>query len=169
MKTARLLITAIMMIGISLSASAQDKIDRVIEQLERTDGVSVTYTEKRNPKTKKTYKSSKVITFTDVTMANRLMKAMKEERENAIEISQVNKSINMLKFGDNDTYTKYTLINDGKSWTITVVLRALKHYPADQLGMINLNDFNSLQSLESLESLEGLEGFDWMIAGATKN
>lgn len=155
-----------MMIGISLSASAQARIDRVIERLEELDGVSVTYTEKRNPKTKKIYKSSKVITFSDASMAKQLMEAMKQERENAIEISQVNKSINMLKFGDNDTYTRYTLMNDGKSWTITVVLRALKHYPADQLGMINLNDFNSLQSLEALESLEG---FDWMIAGASEN
>lgn len=163
MKTARLLITAIMMIGISLSATAQARIDRVIERLEEMDGVSVTYTEKRNPKTKKTYKSSKVITFSDASMAKQLMEAMKQERENAIEISQVNKSINMLKFGDNDTYTKYTLMNDGKSWTITVVLRALKHYPADQLGMINFGDLNSLQALESLE------GFDWMIAGATEN
>lgn len=155
-----------MMIGISLSASAQARIDRVIERLEELDGVSVTYTEKRNPKTKKIYKSSKVITFSDASMAKQLMEAMKQERENAIEISQVNKSINMLKFGDNDTYTRYTLMNDGKSWTITVVLRALKHYPADQLGMINLGDFNSLQSLEGLESLEG---FDWMIAGASEN
>lgn len=152
-----------MMIGISLSASAQARIDRVIERLEEMDGVSVTYTEKRNPKTKKTYKSSKVITFSDASMAKQLMEAMKQERENAIEISQVNKSINMLKFGDNNTYTKYTLMKEGKSWIITVVLRALKYYPADQLGMINLGDLNSLQALESLE------GFDWMIAGATEN
>lgn len=152
-----------MMIGISLSASAQARIDRVIERLEELDGVSVTYTEKRNPKTKKIYKSSKVITFSDASMAKQLMEAMKQERENAIEISQVNKSINMLKFGDNNTYTRYTLMKEGKSWIITVVLRALKYYPADQLGMINLGDLNSLQALESLE------GFDWMIAGATEN
>lgn len=158
MRRLRLLLTGIAMAVVSLSSTAQEKIDRVIEKLENTDKVTVTYTEKRNPKTKKTYKSSKIITFSDATMAKQLREAMKQESENAIEISQVNKAIKVLKFGDGNMSKKYTLIESGNTWTLTVVKQVLSYYPASELGMINFDD-GTLNGLDGLT--DRLANIDW--------
>ena len=64
MKTLTSIIYFMLISSMTFVASAQSNIDKAIAEIENNPKADITCSEKRNPKTKKAYKISKVIRFT---------------------------------------------------------------------------------------------------------
>lgn len=137
MKHLKVIFIAIAAACATLSVSAQSHIESVITQMENSKGATVTYTEKRDPKTKKPYKSTKVITISDKNLIQKLQQALKRDEPNAVEIIRVNDNFSTLKFIDNGIKSEYSVsktVDDGPwdgSWTIIITKRITKSWAKD--------------------------------------
>lgn len=70
------------MIGlIAAPAMAQKNIDKLVEELEKRDDVSISLVTNRNPETRKVTNVIKSISFNDATMAKRLIEAFDKDEE----------------------------------------------------------------------------------------
>ena len=153
MKHLKVILIAIVATCATLSASAQSLIESVIAQIEKSKGVMVTYTEKRDPKTKKPYKSTKIITLSDKNLIQKLQQALKKDEPNAVEITRVNNNFSTLKFIENNIKSEYSVsktVDDGPwdgTWTIIVTKKSTN----TDYKVISGNGFSI-----DLSSLEGL-------------
>ena len=105
-----ILITVALLLG-SSCATAQSRIDRLVEELEE-EGCDVNTVVKRDPKTKQVYSTVKSLTFysKDSKYANRLKEAFKKDAEDAVTESVSNHGNNyMLKFHDGKKRSTYML------------------------------------------------------------
>lgn len=110
----------------SLMAVAQGKIDKAVAEVEKSQGVSITCTEKRDPETKQVYKMSKVIKFTDKRLATKVTEAIIAESENAIEYTRIDTEIYQVIFVDGDRRMEYYIAKYDKntdSWVLVVDIR----------------------------------------------
>lgn len=113
----------------SLMAVAQGKIDKAVAEVEKSQGVSITCTEKRGPETKQVYKMSKVIKFTDKRLATKVTEAIIAESENAIEYTRIDTEIYQVIFVDGDRRMEYYIAKYDKntdSWVLVVDIRKTK-------------------------------------------
>lgn len=113
----------------SLMTVAQGKIDKAVTEVEKSQGVSITCTEKRDPETKRLYKMSKVIKFTDKRLANKVTEAIIEESENAIEYTRIDSDIYQVIFIDGDRRIEYYIAKYDKntdSWVLVVNIKKTK-------------------------------------------
>ena len=104
------LIFAIMISAMALSASAQSKIDNLIEKFEKRNDVETTYTERRTPK-RQLYKVSKILIFRDQGYYNQLVKAFEDERDNSVSAVKTSSQITY-KFQNKKGTSTYTLTRD---------------------------------------------------------
>ena len=74
------LLTLIAVVASSVNISAQANIDRLVRDLEKEQNVQVTYTEHRNPKTKKIIKQNTILNGNSESQARKLWKAFESER-----------------------------------------------------------------------------------------
>lgn len=110
----------------TLMAVAQGKIDKAVAEVEKSQGVSITCTEKRDPETKQVYKMSKVIKFTDKRLATKVTEAIIAESENAIEYTRIDTDIYQVIFVDGDRRMEYYIAKYDKntdSWVLVVDIR----------------------------------------------
>ena len=110
----------------TLMAVAQGKIDKAVAEVEKSQGVSITCTEKRDPETKQVYKMSKVIKFTDKRLATKVTEAIIAESENAIEYTCIDTEIYQVIFVDGDRRMEYYIAKYDKntdSWVLVVDIR----------------------------------------------
>lgn len=110
----------------TLMAVAQGKIDKAVAEVEKSQGVSITCTEKRDPETKQVYKMSKVIKFTDKRLATKVTEAIIAESENAIEYTRIDTEIYQVIFVDGDRRMEYYIAKYDKntdSWVLVVDIR----------------------------------------------
>lgn len=117
---------AILLAMSTLMAVAQGKIDKAVAEVEKSQGVSITCTEKRDPETKRLYKMSKVIKFTDKQLAAKVTDAIIEESENAIEYTRIDSEIYQVIFIDGDRRIEYYIAKYDKntdSWVLVVDIR----------------------------------------------
>lgn len=63
---------------------AQKNIDKVVEELEKSDEASINSVTKRDPKTRKVTRMIKTFSLTDIKMAKRLIAAFEKDEEYAI-------------------------------------------------------------------------------------
>lgn len=113
----------------TLMAVAQGKIDKAVAEVEKSQGVSITCTEKRDPETKQVYKMSKVIKFTDKRLATKVTEAIIAESENAIEYTRIDTEIYQVIFVDGDRRMEYYIAKYDKntdSWVLVVDIRKTK-------------------------------------------
>ena len=116
----------------TLMAVAQGKIDKAVAEVEKSQGVSITCTEKRDPETKQVYKMSKVIKFTDKRLATKVTEAIIAESENAIEYTRIDTEIYQVIFVDGDRRMEYYIAKYDKntdSWVLVVDIRKTKRSP----------------------------------------
>lgn len=113
----------------TLMAVAQGKIDKAVAEVEKSQGVSITCTEKRDPETKQVYKMSKVIKFTDKRLATKVTEAIIAESENAIEYTRIDTEIYQVIFVDGDRRMEYYIAKYDKntdSWVLVVDIKKTK-------------------------------------------
>ena len=68
----------------TIGAMAQKNIDKVVEELEKSDEASINSVTKRDPKTRKVTRMIKTFSLTDIKMAKRLIAAFEKDEEYAI-------------------------------------------------------------------------------------
>lgn len=102
---------------IGLGAYAQDRIDRVIADLESKNDVETTYSERRTAKKHKLYRITTVLNFNKEEYYKRLAKAFEDEREKAVSAVKTRTS-HSYRFTDNKGTSTYTLTRNSivKSW-----------------------------------------------------
>lgn len=115
MKVRNLLILIAVLVG--LSASAQGRIDRVIDDLEKKNDVETTYTERRTAKSHKLYRITMILDFKKDEYYNRLAKAFEEERDKSVSAVKT-RDQRTYKFVDNKGTSTYTLYKNSvvKTW-----------------------------------------------------
>lgn len=102
----------------ALPAAAQDKIDKVLADLERKDDVTTTYSERRTRKKHKLYRITSVLTFTNKAYYQRLEKAFEDERANAVSAIKNNGARNY-RFKGNKTESSYSLSHNNGKYTVS--------------------------------------------------
>lgn len=147
------------------SLSSQSKIDAVVAKYENKIQ-NITFSEKRNPKTKKVYKSTRFLVINDENIANELNKAINEERENAIEFNSVynNGTIMNIVFKENETKLEYSLIThkteNGNIWHLSIEKTISANRPAHSYNLEILNELG--YEVDSLVyNLKDLKGFNY--------
>ena len=85
MKTWMKCMVACMMLFVgTIGVMAQKNIDKVVEELEKSDEASINSVTKRDPKTRKVTRMIKTFSLTDIKMAKRLIAAFEKDEEYAI-------------------------------------------------------------------------------------
>ena len=85
MKTWMKCMVACMMLFVgTMGVMAQKNIDKVVEELEKSDEASINSVTKRDPKTRKVTRMIKTFSLTDIKMAKRLIAAFEKDEEYAI-------------------------------------------------------------------------------------
>lgn len=135
MKTLTSIIYFMLISSMTFVASAQSNIDKAIAEIENNPKADITCSEKRNPKTKKAYKISKVIRFTGEEEFQKVKKAFIKDSQNAIEYTRQDGKMYHLIFKENNCSMEYLLKRDiddcewkGKC-LITVEIKNKDNYP----------------------------------------
>ncbi len=119
---ARTIISAIALLCIAISASAQAKIDKYIEDMEKRPDVETTYTERRAPRKKKLVRISRIMNFQNPKYYQQLIKAFEDERDNTVSASKTDKMMTY-RFENNKGTSTYSLTwGQGYSAPYTLVM-----------------------------------------------
>lgn len=103
------------------TASAQQQLNDLIDQMTKNSNCEVIYSEMRNPETHKVTSSSYVINSSDMELYDKVYKTIQEERPNSVSYSQVGKEVISISFLENNKSVSYSLIMDNKkgSWMLS--------------------------------------------------
>ena len=124
--TRTLFISLILCLLAPIASYAQGSLSNIVESIEDSNQVSnVMYREKRDPRTRKVVRSTRLIVFSDAKLAKRLISAIKKERPNAVNYQASNErtsAVYCIDFNDNKgNFSRYSLIQEGgKRWTLSV-------------------------------------------------
>ena len=122
MKHLRFLLALASLVLVSGLASAQASIDKVINEIEKKPNVEyVAYNERRNPVTKKVYKSSKVIPVKDAKTLNKLVEAFKKEAGNSTSYEITRNRVYRIIFVKGTDQRAYTLVKQGQGTGLLTV------------------------------------------------
>lgn len=149
----------------SVSCFAQARIDRIVKDLEKAQDVEVTYTERRDPKTKKLIKQSIILNGNNKKQYEMLWSAFEQERDNSVSVTKTRNRSFIIKFQDKYNESSYVLSVSVSTWSLVVTKRAAGASNDDMSWNgwefnFDGNDFafNSLDELGSLGELNNLEG-----------
>ncbi|MBR5193649.1 MAG: DUF5024 domain-containing protein [Bacteroidaceae bacterium] len=78
------MIACMMLFAGTMGVMAQKNIDKVVEELEKSDEAAINSVTKRDPKTRKITRMIKTFSLTDIKMAKRLIAAFEKDEEYAI-------------------------------------------------------------------------------------
>lgn len=78
------MVACMMMFVGTTGVMAQKNIDKLVEELEKSDEASINSVTKRDPKTRKVTRMIKTFSLTDIKMAKRLIAAFEKDEEYAI-------------------------------------------------------------------------------------
>ena len=78
------MVACMMMFVGTMGVMAQKNIDKVVEELEKSDEASINSVTKRDPKTRKVTRMIKTFSLTDIKMAKRLIAAFEKDEEYAV-------------------------------------------------------------------------------------
>lgn len=73
---------------------AQKNIDKIVEELEKRDDISISLVTRRNPETRKVTTVVKSITFTDEKISERLIEAFNKDEEYTVTAIKDSKKVN---------------------------------------------------------------------------
>lgn len=117
MKSAYKLLLLFILCSCSMSVMAQERLDRVISNLEKKDKVQTTYTEHRTQTRHKLYRTSLILTFTDQQYYKMLEQAFEAERRNSIRAVKNNNTYHY-RFRDRNGESTYILSKADGSYTL---------------------------------------------------
>lgn len=150
MKPFRIFFAAIMCMASLAVCATNAKIDKLIKDLEKSNGVEVTFTEKRDPATKSIYSTSYLIKF-HKSKGKSFLELFEKERENSVEATK-SKDVYSLSFIDGDIKSTYVLISKGDVWTLTVEKRKIESRGRNNVQYILGADGSTLNELRFSES-----------------
>ena len=78
------MVACMMLFAGTMGVMAQKNIDKVVEELEKSDEVAINSVTKRDPKTRQITRVIKTFSLTDIKMAKRLIAAFEKDEEYAI-------------------------------------------------------------------------------------
>ena len=78
------MVACMMLFAGTMGVMAQKNIDKVVEELEKSDEVAINSMTKRDPKTRQITRVIKTFSLTDIKMAKRLIAAFEKDEEYAI-------------------------------------------------------------------------------------
>lgn len=114
MKHLRHIVIATIMALAALPAVAQSSIDKIIASIEKEPRVEyVAYNERRNPVTKKVYKSTKVIVVKYRTYINKLIAAFRKEAKESASYEISRDKVYRITFVKGSDCRAYTLVLQG--------------------------------------------------------
>lgn len=151
----------------AFSSFAQARIDRLVKDLEKASDVEVTYTERRDPKTKKLIKQSIILSGNSKKQYEQLWNAFEQERDNSVSVTKTRNRSFVIKFQDKNTHSSYVLSGSGTTWSLVVTKRDPN--ASDDNYSYNGFDFNgfdfdydgfAFNDLSRLGELEGLDGIN---------
>lgn len=164
---------------VTMSAAAQAKIDKLVSQFEKRQGVTVTYTETRNPKTKKIVRQNIILNGDNSADARQLWAAFEAERENSVKVVKTGNKSFIIKFQDKKGHSSYVLNVEGSTWSL-VLTKQLGDYreQGDDMSLelsgyelndlcfdndwsVNLDGLDGQIDLKCLKSLEKLKDLDF--------
>lgn len=150
----------------SFSGNAQGRIDRIVEELEKSQGVEVTYTERRDPKTKKLIKQSIILSGNSKKQYEQLWQAFEHERANSVSVVKNRNRSFIIKFQDKNNRSSYALSISGTDWSLLVTKKnndassdddwSLTELDSNDLAFNSLDGLGSLADLNDLNDLKGL-------------
>lgn len=109
----RLSAMAFLAMAFAIPASAQNKIDALIQEiLSSNKNVEVIYSEQRDPASRAITVSNHMITSTDEALFKRVYEAIQAERPNSTSYSQVGREVITITFTEGPTTHSYSLIRD---------------------------------------------------------
>lgn len=113
-------ITASAIVLTAMQASAQKKIDDIIQNILDNKQYDVTYSERRDPQSRKIVESSHIINSSDRNLFKKLRQAFQDERKQSVNYSQVGNDIITITFVEGSTTSTYSLIrDDDESWMLS--------------------------------------------------
>ncbi len=138
----------------SVQLFAQDRIDRIVKDLESDANVQVTYTEHRNPKNKSIVKQSTILNGNSKSQAERLWAAFEKERENSVSVTKTRNQSFVIKFVSKKYRSSYVLSVSGSSWSLVISKNPVD---GDETSSVDFDfDFSGLNALSSLDELNCL-------------
>lgn len=137
---------AVVAIITSISSLAQAKIDKLVSSLEKDPNVQVTYTERRDPQTKKITRQSVILTGTKKTTGEMLWNAFEQERPNSVSVTKQRESF-IIKFQDKHYKSSYVLSVNENSWSLVITKRGSDEDGDDWSWSFNY-DLNTLDGLD---------------------
>lgn len=173
MKSQRHIAILLLILFTSLGAAAQQSVESAIKSLENSKSVTnEVYSEKRNPSDKSIIRSDRMFDFTDQKIANKIIEAIRKERNKASAFqmnTRAGNAVYTITFDNGKgPYAKYTLMQRGDSWMLAIVKASAKarkykdssflQVPADAFKSLHCLDNlgNELESLKQLEQLDGV-------------
>lgn len=171
-----LTVTLIIALLSSFSALGQARIDRLVKEFEKDKDVQVTYTERRDPKTKKLVKQSIILNGNKKAQADKLWDAFEHERANSVSVTKTRDTSFVIKFEDNNTVSSYVLSVSNNNWSLVIskkghddddwplsssYIRGLDNLCLNLDGLDGLEDLDSRLNLDALEALDGLDNLNF--------
>lgn len=153
----RILMFAAFVLALSSTAMGQSKIQGIVNSISN-DNPDITYSEKRDPKTKRITRSSLYLESKDQSLFNRLYKAIQSERANSVSYNQYGKDNLKIVFEQDGLSLTYGLYREknGK-WTLMCTTKPLDHASLDSLkkleGLSGLSDLSRLSDLSQLSDI----------------
>ena len=158
-----IILAVITAIAASVTSTAQASIDRLVNEFEKDKSVEVTYSEHRNPKTKKIAKQNIVLVGHSNSQAAKLWKAFESERKNSIRVTKNRDQSFIIKFQDSKYSLSYVLNVSESYWQLVVTKRELSENGDDVsfIGDIDLSGLDGLcLNLDALKALDGLDNLN---------
>lgn len=121
-------------VALPRTASAQGRIDKMVEYLEKRHDVNVTFTEKRSEKKKKLYKVSRVITFSNTDYVPRIRAAFEAERDKAVSAVKDDSDNLVFKFADKQGTSSYVLTYAYGTYTLVQTWESRKIKPTSAVA-----------------------------------
>lgn len=166
MKTIFRTIVIAILLSLPSGMSAQQAIESIIKSLETSNSVTnQVYSERRDEKDSKIKKSNCMFEFNDDKIAEKLIAAIQKDREKASSYNvtkQTEKVVYSISFVNGGMYSKYTLIQRGKSkWMLTANKspirkddnggKATRKNSRRKSSAKDRSEFNSIQRLQDFD------------------
>lgn len=100
---------AVSMLACSMSAYAQSNLAAIAKSLENGQSADVSYSEKRNPQTKKLVSTSLIVGVPD-NKIQEVKNAFEKDRPNSTSFSKVGANVMNISFSDDEASTTYVLV-----------------------------------------------------------
>lgn len=150
----------------AVPAMAQKNIDKIVEELEKRDYVSISLVTRRNPETKKVTTVVKSITFTDEKISERLIEAFNKDEEYTITAIKDSKKVNgkpkasyMYIFRTDEGQYKYALdVRKNGKTEISVIFSPKKEgKDGKEVSMAGFDFMDAGEFKGLAQELQGLE------------